>query len=314
MISATDQHETKGYIFDIQGLSVHDGPGCRTLVFLTGCTLSCFWCSNPEGIHGTSTLLWLASKCIGCGRCVHLCPHHAILFEQGKPVIHRHLCADCEKHDCLQECYTGALRLSGYEISVSKLFELIKRDSRYWGSGGGVTLTGGEPLLQISFAEEILRRCHNAYIHTAIETCGNIPFKHFEKVLPYLDWIFFDLKNFDNTEHKKATTADNILILGNARLLASQFKGRLIFRIPLIPGFNDSDENIASVIAFMKETGKHEINVLPLHHLGREKYPMCGKEYAGISASIPTHGQMRKIESAFKDAGLVCYIGNDTPF
>jgi glycyl-radical enzyme activating protein len=314
MISGTDQREIKGYVFDIQGLSVHDGPGCRTLVFLNGCTLSCFWCSNPEGISSTPGLLWFASKCIGCGHCMHLCPHQSIRFEQGKPVIHRSFCADCEEHDCLEECYTGALRLSGYEISVSKLFSLIQRDSSYWGNGGGVTLTGGEPLLQVDFAEAILRRCHDAYIHTAIETCGNLPWRNFQKVLPYLDWIFFDLKHFDNTEHKKATAADNVHILENARLLAGQFTGRLIFRLPLIPGFNDSDENIASVIRFLQEIDRTEINILPLHHLGREKYPMLGKDYLGNHHLIPSNEHLSEVALQFTEAGIKCYVGSETPF
>jgi pyruvate formate lyase activating enzyme len=314
MISGTDLHEIKGYVFDIQGLSVHDGPGCRTLVFLNGCTLSCFWCSNPEGIKSKPTLIWFATKCVSCGNCMRLCPHHAIRFESDKPIINRHFCADCDKPDCLEACYSGALRLSGYEISVAKLFNLIQRDSSYWGNGGGITLTGGEPLLQINFTEAILHRCHDAYIHTAIETCGNVPYGNFEKVIPYLDWIFFDLKHFNNIEHKRATSADNTLILENARLLAKQFTGRLIFRLPLIPDFNISDENIAAIISFMKETGRNEINVLPLHHLGREKYSMCGREYTGISTPIPTHEQMRRIESEFKDAGLKCYLGSETPF
>ncbi len=314
MISGTNLQEKTGYVFDIQGLSVHDGPGCRTLIFLNGCTLSCFWCSNPEGVSSKPSLMWFSSKCIGCGNCLKNCPKNAIRFENAKPFIDRQICSSCDKYECLQECYTGALRLSGKEMSVTELFNLIQRDRNYWGTGGGLTLTGGEPLLQIDFAEEILHRCHDAYIHTAIETCGNIPWSCFQRVIPFLDWIFFDLKHFDGSEHQKATNSDNDRILENARLLSGQFAGRLIFRLPLVPGFNDSEENIDSMIQFLKEIRRTEINILPLHHLGREKYQSLGKEYLGAQFATPNIQDMRKIESVLTEAGIRCYVGGETPF
>jgi glycyl-radical enzyme activating protein len=314
MISRTELHETKGYVFDIQGLSVHDGPGCRTLIFLNGCTLNCIWCSNPEGISRKPALIHTVSKCIGCGNCFSNCQHGAIRFEENRPVFDRSICNNCEKHDCLETCYTNALRLGGNEMSVAKLVGIIQRDRNFWGTGGGLTLTGGEPLLQIDFAKAILKKCHEAYTHTAIETCGNVPWKNFEEVIPFLDWIFFDLKHFDTNEHKKYTSTGNTIILENARLLAAQFPGRLIFRLPLIPGYNDTDENIAYIISFLKETGRNEINVLPLHHLGREKYRMLGQDYPGSHLLIPTNEQLSKVASRFKEAGISCYVGSETPF
>ncbi len=314
MISKTDFQEDKGYIFDIQGLSVHDGPGCRTLIFLSGCTLKCFWCSNPEGISGKPSLLYFSRKCIRCGNCVQACQHNAIKIEGNQHRINRSYCLHCEKNVCLEECYTDALQLGGYEISVSKLFSIIQRDRNYWGSGGGITLTGGEPLLQIDFVKEILKRCHDSFIHTAIETCGNVPWSSFLEVLPYLDWIFFDLKHTNKPEHKEATSAENVLILENACLLSTHFTGRLIFRLPLIPGFNDTDENITSTIAFLKNIRSKEINVLPLHHLGREKYEMLGIDYKGNHFPVPTIEQLRQVAATFNDAGILCYIGSETPY
>jgi pyruvate formate lyase activating enzyme len=314
MISGTDFLDKTGYVFDIQGLSVHDGPGCRTLIFLNGCTLSCFWCSNPEGMSLKPSLMWFPSRCMGCGNCLKLCPENAIRFEIGKPLINRQICQSCDSHECLQECYSGAIRLIGKEMSVTEIFSLIQRDRNYWGNQGGMTLTGGEPLLQIDFAEAILQRCHDAYIHTAIETCGNIPWSSFQRVIPYLDWIFFDLKHFDGSEHQKATNSDNNRILENARLLSEHFTGRLIFRLPLVPGFNDSEENIASLIQFLKKIGRTEINILPLHHLGREKYQSLGKEYLGVQYATPNIQDMRKIEFVLTEAGISCYIGGETPF
>lgn len=304
----------KGFIFDIQGLSVHDGPGCRTLIFLSGCTLQCFWCSNPEGISKMPTPLYFSSKCIACGKCITHCAEDALELENETLNIDRQKCAYCRDRNCIDECYTGALRLSGYEITVSGLYEIIQRDRQFWGSQGGITLSGGEPLLQLNFAKEILKRCYEGYIHTAIETCGNIPWTHFQEVIPFVDWIFFDLKNFNSDEHQKATSAGNTLILENAKRLSQEFKGRLIFRLPLIPEFNDSTENIDELIAFLKETGKNEINILPLHHLGREKYTVLGKPYTAGEFPVPLEIKMREIENRFKSAGINCYISSETPF
>ena len=305
---------SKGYVFDIQGLSVHDGPGCRTLIFLNGCTLNCIWCSNPEGISRRPTLLYFSSKCVACGSCVDNCPQNAIRIENEKLIISRQLCIVCEKHSCTDDCYTDALKLSGYEITVSKLFEIIQRDRQFWGHEGGITLTGGEPLLQLDFAKAILSKCHQAYIHTAIETCGNIPWKNFQEVIPYVDWIFFDLKHLDSQEHLKVTNAGNTLILENAELLSREYNGRLIFRLPLIPGFNDSNENIDSIISFIKKTGRNEINILPLHHLGREKYKLLDNIYPGSTFPVPTKEKLRDIERTFKSNGIKCYTGSETPF
>jgi len=305
---------TKGFIFDIQGLSVHDGPGCRTLIFLSGCTLNCFWCCNPEGISLKPSVLYYSAKCIICGNCINNCSQNAIRFDNQKPVISRQYCESCKKQSCIDECYTDALRLGGYEITVSKLYDIIQRDRQFWGSRGGITLTGGEPLLQIDFAKEIISKCYESYIHTAIETCGNIPWKYFQDVISYLDWIFFDLKHLDSQEHKKGTNSDNSLILENAKKLSKKFKGRLIFRFPLIPNFNDSIENINSIISFIKETGRNEINILPLHHLGREKYQMLQKDYSGKNFPIPINENLRNIKETFIASGIDCFIGNETPY
>lgn len=315
MTSNYNSYQSKGSVFDIQGLSVHDGPGCRTLIFLGGCTLNCFWCSNPEGINVKPSLMYAEAKCIACGNCVGKCSQHALsLNEEGKLNIVREICRGCDSPDCLTECYTDALRLSGYEISVEKLYEIIRRDRQFWGRDGGITLTGGEPLLQPDFALEILRRCHEDYIHTAIETCGNVPWKNLQEVLPFLDWIFFDLKHMDYGRHHYATNSGNSLILENARRLSKSFEGRLIFRLPLIPDFNDSEENLNSVISFLNEIGRNEINILPLHHLGREKYQLLQRDYLGSPYLIPSNEKLRTIRELFRGSGVDCFIGSETPF
>jgi glycyl-radical enzyme activating protein len=314
MILNKDNNDSKGYIFDIQGLSVHDGPGCRTLIFFCGCTLNCFWCSNPEGISTNPSLLYAAEKCIVCGKCMGNCAEKALSMERGVLEIQRQFCDQCTTHGCLNECYTDALRLSGYEISVEKLVEIIRRDRQYWGREGGITLTGGEPLLQLGFVKNVLAKCHESYIHTAAETCGNVPWRNFQEVIPSLDWIFFDLKHPVNSQHQKATGAGNSLILENAKRLSEAFKGRLIFRLPLIPGFNDSEEHIAEVIALIRETGRNEINILPLHHLGREKYRLLQKEYPASGFLPPTNEKLKEIGELFRASGITCYLGSSTPF
>jgi glycyl-radical enzyme activating protein len=314
MTSALYNPGPKGFIFDIQGLSVHDGPGCRTLIFLSGCSLECSWCSNPEGIGRKPSLMFFPKKCIYCGNCVDTCPHNAIRIENDVLEISRELCASCERPSCLDGCYTDALKIAGHEVTVPEMMEIIRRDRQYWGPGGGITLTGGEPLLQIDFAEEILAKCHESYIHTAIETCGNVPWKNLQKIMAVTDWIFFDLKNMDNGMHKNATGIENSLILDNAKRLSAEFPGRLMFRLPLIPGFNDSPENISSLITFIKETGRNEINILPLHHLGREKYALLGKTYSGGSFPTPENNQLNDLKIAFIESCIYCYIGSETPF
>ena len=258
--------------------------------------------------------MYYSSKCIVCGNCIANCSQNAISIVNDKLSISRKLCTNCDNQSCINECYTDALKLCGYKISVSKLLEIIKRDRQFWGSEGGITLTGGEPLLQINFAKEILSKCHKAYIHTAIETCGNIPWKNFKEVISFVDWIFYDLKHFNNNEHKKTTGSSNSLILENAKQLSKDFEGRLIFRLPLIPNFNNSKENINSIISFIKETGRNEINILPLHHLGREKYQMLNKEYFGGNFPVPAKNDLQEIKTLFNASGINCYLGSETPF
>jgi pyruvate formate lyase activating enzyme len=283
-----DRYELiSGIIFDIQGFSVHDGPGCRTLIFLKGCSLRCQWCSNPEGLHAYPEPLYYSEKCIHDGACRDACTQGALSLNGDRLIIEREKCQRCVVDDhspssflpCASACLTSALKKAGYVITLKELFHIISRDRNYWGSEGGVTLTGGEPMVQSAFATAILKRCYDAYIHTAIETCGNVPWTVFEKALPYLNYILYDLKHMDPAKHKAMTGISNNLILDNARRLARHFQGKVVFRVPVIPGFNDDDENMIRIKEFMRETGVREIELLPLHHLGREKYRLLGTEY-----------------------------------
>jgi pyruvate formate lyase activating enzyme len=305
---------THGTLFDIQGFSVHDGPGCRTLIFFKGCSLACAWCCNPEGLNPFPEPLYNASRCLFDELCIVACPHQAIAKNGIGLLFNRNLCRDCTTYNCVQACCSGALRLGGYKKNVDELFSLIQRDSQYWGSDGGITLTGGEPFLQPYFAEQILKRCHDSFIHTAVETCGNVPWERIERSLDWIDWIFYDLKQMDTLRHTKMTSAGNKLILDNARRLSNSFKGRLIFRMPVIPGFNDDEDHILQLSEFINSIGKNEINILPVHHLGKEKYNLLGKGYYADDLKTTSNTDVLRIQAIFESHGIQCYIGSETPF
>jgi len=305
---------TDGYLFDIQGFSVHDGPGCRTLIFLKGCSLRCNWCSNPEGLNDLPEPLWNATKCIFDCLCVEACEKKAITTDNHDLHFDITLCRDCESYECANACCTGALKIGGYRISGEDLMKKIQRDRQYWGNSGGITLTGGEPFLQHLFVKSLLQKCHQSFIHTAAETCGNVAWNSIEPSLEYLDWIFYDLKHIDDDRHRTMTGGGNKLILENARKLAGSFTGRLVFRMPVVPGFNDDEEHIHQLSSFLNSIGKDEINVLPLHHLGREKYKLLGKSYYTKDFNIPGQESLLRIQSVFREHKIHCYTGNETPF
>ncbi|MCX6270757.1 MAG: glycyl-radical enzyme activating protein [Bacteroidetes bacterium] len=276
-----------GHIFDIQGFSVHDGPGCRTLIFMKGCSLRCRWCSNPEGLNPYPEPMFKQEACLFDGACVSACPFGSIVVQEGTLTINRDHCSHCSSEKaypdyalpCSAACLNQAILTGGYRISLTELFRVITRDRNYWGSEGGITLTGGEPLLQEEFVLGLLRRCYEAYIHTAIETCGQVQWETYEKVIPFLDYILFDIKHMDPRKHQEWTGTSNQMILANARHLAEKFPGKMMIRIPVIPGFNDDEDNLLKTRAFMNETGIESVELLPLHHLGSGKYPLLGKPY-----------------------------------
>jgi glycyl-radical enzyme activating protein len=307
---------TAGNIFDIQGFSVHDGPGCRTLVFFKGCTMQCPWCANPEGINPLPEPLYRADLCTLDGYCVAACPHQAITVQHEKITLERAVCRSCKEQLCVSACLTGALKMAGYSITLDDLFAKITRDRQYWGPDGGVTLTGGEPFAQPKFAEQLLRRCYEAYIHTAAETCGNVPWSSIARSLPFLDWIFFDLKIMipERAEQHQIHGKALEQIKRNARILTREFEGKTVFRLPVIPGINDDPENIRATAEFIQETGCHNVNILPGHHLGREKYAMLGRRYYTGKFTSPSTQTMDRIKELFSGYGVTCHIGSETPY
>lgn len=307
-----------GTIFDFQGFSIYDGPGCRTSIFLKGCMLRCQWCQNPEGQEIYPEPMLDTSKCLLEGECKKVCPTGAIEIEQKNKslAIDRRKCVVCKDQPCKEVCDTEALRIAGYKITLDEVMRRVTRDRKYWGQGGGVTLTGGEPLVQSEFAREILKRCNERFIHTAIETEGFVPWENIEQSMPYLDWLFFDIKHLDLEVHKRVTGHDNTLVLENIRKIASQFKNRLIIRMVVVPNVNDSDEYAKMFVEFVESLDRKqlEVNLLPLHHLAKEKYKMLGREYFVKILDVPSRENLAHLKTIFDKNKVTCYVGEDTPF
>jgi pyruvate formate lyase activating enzyme len=271
--------ELQGWVFNIQRFSIHDGPGIRTTVFLKGCSLNCFWCHNPEGIKGKKELRYYDNLCIGCGDCAAVCPEGAQVMEQGGHVFYRDKCTLCGK--CVEVCPSGALEWSARRMAVSEVMKQVMADKPFYrSSAGGMTLSGGEPLVQLDFAYALLEACRADGVHTAIETAGNYPWSSLERVLPLTDLVMMDIKHLDREKHRQTTGAGIELILENARRLIETDKP-VIFRIPVIPGVNDSAREIGDIRDFvqgLKEKSKAPISLelLPFHPLASSKYSSLG--------------------------------------
>lgn len=314
--------DPKGLVFDIQGHSVHDGPGCRTLVFLSGCPLRCEWCANPEGMEVHQALMFRAAKCkrkdYDCTRCIRECPYEAITInpEPGAYLdIDRDKCRTCTTHECVKACAHEALALAGRDMTVSEVMRVLNRDRQYWGGVGGVTFTGGEPMLQRDFIIPLVKQCKESYIHVAVETSSSVDTEHYLNVMRYVDFAFTDVKHMDPVAHKSKTGVSNELILKNIRaLIHSGWKGRLVLRIPVIRGFNDSPENMIATAEFMQELGLFEINLLPFHRMGDSKYTQLGKVYAYSDVEAMPLEHLTPLQQIFLDRDIACYVGSHTPF
>jgi pyruvate formate lyase activating enzyme len=266
--------ETEGTIFKIKRFSVHDGPGIRTSVFLKGCPLNCIWCHSPEGISQDISIWYDKSLCIACGECVKACRVHAlelIASMESFMNIDRNKCNI--SGECVKVCPTGAIQFSGYKTNVSQIIDEIEKDILYYNtSGGGVTLTGGEPLFQPDFSEAILKECVKRNIHTAIETSLFCDFEIIKQISAFVNLFFIDMKIDDQTQHLKYTGKSNEIIKENFRYLAVSGKD-IIVRIPLIPGITDTDENKNQIRNFVYEIKES----IPIEFISYN--PLAGNNY-----------------------------------
>ena len=299
MISA----DMTGTVFNTQKFSIHDGTGIRTLIFMKGCPLRCIWCSNPESQRTGPEVMFVRSKCTGCGKCAALCREAAV--DDVTFDIDRSRCVKCGL--CTSKCYAGAKKMTGRQVTVREMMELIEKDRIFYtNSGGGVTVGGGEPALQHGFVEELLKACRASHIHTAIETCGYGRWQDICGMFDNADQIFFDLKAMDPELHRRLTGVSNELILHNAEQAAAG-GNEIIFRIPLIPGCNDSLTNIEDTGAFvggLSGNGSNvSIEILPYHDLGRDKYRWLDMDYGLENTGKPDATRVEELKTILKDRG-----------
>lgn len=309
---------TSGLLFDIQSHSIHDGPGTRTTVFMSGCRLSCQWCANPESWQAQKKMLFSEMRCEakqGCTHCLGHCERQAITISAGVVTLERSLCHSCQDLTCLDACPPKALKQCGHTYSVDALFQRLQHDRDFWGEGGGVTFSGGDPFVQHAFFEDIARRCHDAGIHTAVETTAYVREETFLRVMRHIDFAFIDVKHLDSQIHRQYTGVDNHLILSNIKaLIQSGWRGRLVLRVPIIAGVNDTNVNIQALAEFMNLNRVYEVNLLPFHRLGESKWQQLGKPYPGRNWQAPSEQRLEELERFFTQQQLICYIGSDTPF
>lgn len=293
----------KGNIFDIQRYSIHDGPGIRTVVFLKGCPLRCKWCSNPESWKTEPQLFYASSRCIGCLTCVKNCPNKEITAKEGKLQIHW----ERLEHNQLgwaETCPAKALSIKGKWMGTDEVYAEVAKDMAFYKrSGGGVTLSGGEPLLQAEFAAELLHMCREHGVHTAVETTGCVPLESIQKVMGVTDLFLYDLKSADNKVHERWTRTGNDRILENLRWLSG--KGADIFvRTPIIPGVNDRERDILEIIEILQEDEISNYDILPFHQYGSGKYLSCGIKYAMQDIKPPEDSCVEKIKDIIQSFHL----------
>jgi pyruvate formate lyase activating enzyme len=309
-------HELLGSVLRIERTSIHDGQGLRTVIFLKGCPLRCRWCSTPESQRQELERGYALDRCVSCGQCVRICPEEALQLseEDGKVVVDSSKCRKC--FVCAARCPHNAIKQYGRLMSVSETVREISKDEIFFFySGGGVTISGGEPLSQPEFVAEVLRKCRELGINTAMETSFYAPFATIQKVLPYLNVLYVDLKHMDEKTHKQWVGHENSLILENLRQVdESDVPVDLIVRIPLVPGANDSDQNLLASAEFCQSLRKlQEIELLPYHRLGLETYRNLQRDYPLRDLLPPTRERIteRAVFLARQNPGVPIRAGGE---
>ena len=302
-----DYKQIKGTIFNIQRYSTDDGPGVRTTVFMKGCPLRCLWCSNPESLDNHPQLLYRYTACKRCGRCIQICPNHALSMGDDGIVIDRSLCTACGL--CSKKCLLSALNISGSEKTVEEVFNIVKRDKDYYDQGGGgCTCSGGEILSQPDFVAGLFRMCRENGIHTNADTSGYGSREALVKIMEYADMFYYDLKIIDPDAHERYTGVHNGVILDNLRYLAGSGIS-VVIRVPLIHTINDTEENLTALAKTVLDViPAATVNFLPYHEYGSNKYRSIGKQY-GMPALEPMTEEQKAIAVDWiRSFGLKCVI------
>lgn len=283
-----------GTIFNIQKFSIHDGPGIRTTVFLKGCPLTCLWCHNPESQNPKREMLIETEKCAHCGACAAVCPSPDA-------------CSFCGK--CVVACPNGAREIAGQIDTVDEVVRIVMQDEVFYRqSGGGATLSGGEPLIQIDFADELLKRLSAEKIHTAVDTCGAVPFSSLERAARHADLFLYDIKLMDDEKHRFYTGVSNRPILENLKRL-SEIHPNIHIRMPIIEGVNADMEHIGQTIDFLRPLHIARVSLLPYHDFAAGKYAKLNRPYEGARMRVPTDERMEAFRAAFERAGFTVGIG-----
>ncbi len=310
-----DRDAVEGIVFNIQRFSVHDGPGIRTTVFLKGCSLHCFWCHNPEGIRSKPEIQFYPERCIGCGACVDACEYGAQVLEDDVRIYVRDNCTMCGA--CVDNCFSGALELTGETMTVEDVMKEVLADRAFYqNSGGGMSLSGGEPLLQKAFTKALLERAKAEGLHTAIETCGNYRWADLEELLPLIDLVMMDIKLMDPEVHREVTGVSNERILKIAEGLMTTDKP-VWFRTPVIPTVNDTPEAIGEIAAFVRHLADKreaqgdavpapppELDLLRFHRLAADKYRSLGLAYEASNLEAPSLAYMDELRDIARGYGI----------
>lgn len=292
------------YVFNIQKYSIHDGDGIRTTFFFKGCPLTCKWCHNPESQRFAGELMFYHERCTGCGACIRHCPSGACSMENGQLMLDRDKCTACGI--CTDYCLSNAREIAGRAYTVRELVKEAEKDQMFYeDSGGGITLSGGEVMVQnMDFIEEFCRTLHKKGYNVNIDTCGYAPYENFERLLPYVNTFLYDIKHMDPQVHKEWMGVDNTLILENLKKL-SEAGAAINVRIPVIAGVNDSREFIDRVISYLRENCIHvkKVNLLPYHNTGKSKYENLDRTYLDEEMKVPSSEDMELFKNIFINYG-----------
>jgi pyruvate formate lyase activating enzyme len=318
-------HIVTGRVFEIERYAINDGPGIRTLVFLKGCGLRCLWCCNPESRRPEPQLVHWKKRCIACGSCVAACPERALELDRGGGEgakaqrleakspdaggageslrLDRSVCNHCGR--CVEACNTQALYFVGKAMTPEEVLKEVLRDAPFYRkSGGGVTFSGGEPFEQVEFLAATAELCNRNFVHTAVETCGAVLWETIERALPFIDLFLFDIKEMNPGKHEEFTGVSNERLLDNFKRLLGTGKN-VVARVPLIPGYNDSEENIEALVRFLLAHAPGVgVDLLPYHRLGKTKYERLGERYALGSIDPPSRERMEAVEERLEHAGF----------